>query len=105
MSHSVTHTDDPATDDDAEGKPDQIEALKNAITQAQDLCMEFAIEMRKEAYRAYGEAERLSRKIEEYAAKRWKSRIDLLSAHRLDQVSALNNGRSCAQSSLLTPPG
>ena len=47
-----------------------VEALKEAIAEAEDLCREFAIQARIEALRSWREVERLSKELEDQAAKR-----------------------------------
>jgi len=49
---------------------DHLEALKEAIAEAEDLCREFAIQARIEALRSWREVERLSKELEEEAVKR-----------------------------------
>jgi hypothetical protein len=48
----------------------QLEELKEVLAEAEDLRIEFAIAMRREASRSWQEVERLSKELDELAAKR-----------------------------------
>jgi hypothetical protein len=49
---------------------DPIEQLKEALAEAEDFFAEYAIEMRREAHRSLREVERLSKELDNLAAKR-----------------------------------
>jgi hypothetical protein len=48
----------------------QLEELKEILAEAEDLCIEFAIAMRREAHDSLREVERLSKELDDLAAKR-----------------------------------
>jgi hypothetical protein len=48
----------------------QLEELKEILAEAEDLCIEFAIAMRREAQRSWPEVERLSKELDDLAARR-----------------------------------
>jgi hypothetical protein len=48
----------------------QFEELKEVLAEAEDLCVEFAIAMRREASCSWQEVERLSKELDDLAAKR-----------------------------------
>jgi len=47
----------------------QLEELKEVLAEAEDLCIEFAIEMRREVHDSLREVERLSKELDDFAAK------------------------------------
>jgi hypothetical protein len=47
-----------------------LEELKEVLVEAEDLCIEFAIAMRREAHRSYRKIERLSKELDDLAARR-----------------------------------
>ena len=48
----------------------QFEELKEVLAEAEDLCVEFAIAMRREASCSWQEVERLSKELDDLAVKR-----------------------------------
>jgi hypothetical protein len=48
----------------------RLEELKEVLAEAEDLCIEFAIAMRREASCPWQEVERLSKELDDLAAKR-----------------------------------